>query len=227
MPSGYILRTNVIINVMAVTQKNTTQHFVPLRDIKDNVAVLKNGQLNMVLLASSINFALKSLDEQEAILRQFQSFLNTIDFSLQFYIQSRRLDIQPYLDVLAGRESAQDNDLMKIQLREYMQFIKTFTNEVDVMSKSFFIVIPYTPTSANLQSNLGDFKKLLGGEKNVYFDDKNFAEHKLQLEQRVALTEQGLAAIGVRTILLQNEELVELYYHIFNPGDVGKTAPGS
>lgn len=206
-------------------QKNTTQSFVPLRDIKDNVIILKNGQLNMVLLASSINFALKSGDEQEAILRQFQSFLNTIDFSIQFYIQSRRLNIQPYLDLLGGREEAQDNDLMKIQLREYMQFVKTFTTEVDVMTKSFFVVVPYTPIAANLQNNLEGFKELIGGKKDIYFDDKNFAEHKLQLEQRVALVEQGLSAVGSRTILLQNEELVELYYHIFNPGEVGNTAP--
>lgn len=181
--------------------------------------------MNMVLLASSINFALKSVDEQEAILRQFQSFLNTIDFSVQFYVQSRRLDIQPYLDILAERESKQDNDLMKIQLKEYMQFVKTFTNEVDVMSKSFFIIVPYTPVTANLQSNLSNFKELLGGKKNVYFNDDNFKEHKLQLDQRVALVEQGLSAIGVRSILLQNDELVELYYHIFNPSEVGNTAP--
>ncbi|OGG85569.1 hypothetical protein A2392_02225 [Candidatus Kaiserbacteria bacterium RIFOXYB1_FULL_46_14] len=208
-------------------KNNTTQNFVPLRDIKDNVVILKNGQMNMVLLASSINFALKSVDEQEAILRQFQAFLNTIDFSLQFYIQSRRLDIQPYLDTLAARESKQDNDLMRIQLREYMQFVKTFTTEVDVMSKSFFIVIPYTPVTANIQSSIGSFKELLGGQKNVYFDDKNFAEHKLQLQQRTALVEQGLSAIGVRTILLQSEELVELYYHIFNPSEAGNLAPSN
>lgn len=207
-------------------QKNTTQTFVPLRDIKDNVVILKNGQMNMVMLASSINFALKSLDEQEAILRQFQSFLNTIDFSIQFYVQSRRLNIKPYLELLTAREEKQDNDLMKIQLREYIQFIKTFVSEVDVMSKSFFIVIPYTPTSANIQNSFGGLKEVLGGKKNVYFDDKNFMEHKLQLEQRVALVEQGLSSIGVRTILLQNEELVELYYHIFNPGEVGNVAPG-
>lgn len=206
--------------------KNTAQGFVPLRDIKDNVVILKNGQMNMVLLASSINFALKSIDEQEAILRQFQSFLNTIDFSLQFHVQSRRLNIQPYLDILSAREEKQDNDLMKIQLREYIQFIKTFTSEVDVMSKSFFIVVPYTPVAANLQKNLVGFKDMLGGKKEVYFDDQNFAEHKLQLEQRVALVEQGLSGIGVRTILLQSEELVELYYHIFNPGDAGNAVPG-
>lgn len=207
--------------------KDTTQSFVPLRDIKDGVVILKNGQMNMVVLASSINFALKSVDEQEAILRQFQSFLNTIDFSIQFYIQSRRLNIEPYLKVLSEREEKQDNDLMRIQLREYMQFVRTFTTEVDVMTKNFFIVVPYTPVSANIQSNLGNFKELLGGQKNVYFDDKNFAEHRLQLEQRVALVEQGLSAVGVRTIVLKDEELVELYYHIFNPGDVGGTPPGS
>lgn len=209
-----------------MANQNTSQKFVPLRDIKDDVVILKNGQMNMVLLASSINFALKSLDEQEAILRQFQTFLNTIDFSVQFYIQSRRLNIQPYLDMLSGREEKQDNDLMKIQLREYMQFIKTFTTEVEVMSKSFFIVVPYTPVAANLQNNLEGFKDLIGGKKGVYFDDKNFMEHKLQLEQRVSLVEQGLSGIGVRTILLQSEELVELYYHIFNPGEVGGSAPG-
>jgi type IV secretory pathway VirB4 component len=208
---------------MAVNNKNTTQNFVPLRDIKDNVVVLKNGQLNMVLLASSINFALKSLDEQEAILRQFQSFLNTLDFSVQFYVQSRRLNIKPYLELLESREAMQDNDLMKIQLREYMQFVKTFISEVDVMTKSFFVIIPYSPVGANLQSN---FKELLGVKKNVYFDDKNFAEHRMQLEQRVTLVEQGLSRVGVRTILLQNEELVELYYHIFNPSDVEGEAPG-
>lgn len=205
--------------------KTTSQGFVPLRDIKDNVAILKNGQMNMVLLASSINFALKSIDEQEAILRQFQAFLNTIDFSLQFYVQSRRLNIEPYLNVLKGREEKQDNDLMKIQLREYIQFIKTFTSEVDVMSKSFFIVVPYTPVVANLQNNLEGFKDIIAGKKDVRIDDKNFAEHKLQLEQRVALVEQGLSGIGIRTIMLQSEELVELYYHIFNPGEVGNVAP--
>ncbi len=206
-----------------MAKKNaTTQNFVPVQDIRENVVVLKNGQLNMVLLGSSINFALKSLDEQEAILHQFQAFLNTLDFSIQFYVQSRRLNIEPYLDMLASREAKQDNDLMRIQLREYIQFVRTFTEEVDVMKKSFFIVIPYTPVAANLQSNLTD---LLGVKKRVYFDSSKFAEHRLQLEQRVTLVEQGLARIGVRTVPLQNEELVELYYHIFNPQDAAGSAP--
>lgn len=205
------------------TQQASTQDFVPVRDVRDNVVVLKNGQMCMVLLASSINFALKSLDEQQAILAQFQSFLNTLDFSIQFYVQSRRLNIQPYLDLLLEREPLQDNDLMKIQLREYMEFIKTFTSEVDVMSKNFFIVIPYTPTQIDFTSNIG---AVFGKKKDVSIEELKLEENRLQLEQRVALVEQGLARIGVRTVALQNEELVELYYHIFNPGDpTGNATP--
>lgn len=198
-------------------QQPSTQDFVPIRDIRGNVVIFKNGQMAMVLLASSINFALKSLDEQQAILGQFQSFLNTIDFSLQFYIQSRRLNIEPYLAQLLEREPLQDNDLMRIQLREYMEFIKTFTTEVDVMSKNFFVVIPYTPTQIDFSSN--NIGAIFGKKKDLTIEDAKFEENRLQLEQRTALVEQGLSRIGVRTVALQSEELVELYYHIFNPGD--------
>ena len=207
---------------MATQEHPATQDFVPVRDIRDNVVMLKNGQMCMILLASSINFALKSTDEQTAILGQFQSFLNTIDFSIQFYIQSRRLNIEPYLAKLVEREPLQDNDLMKIQLREYMEFIRTFTKEVDVMTKNFFIVIPYSPIEINLSSNIG---AMFGKKKDVQADQTKFEEHRLQLEQRASLVEQGLTRIGVRTIALQNEELVELYYHIFNPGDPSGKAP--
>lgn len=207
---------------MAKTNSAATQDFVPVRDIRDNVVVLKNGQLNMVLLASSINFALKSTDEQTAILRQFQNFLNTIDFSLQIYVQSRRLDITPYLNLLAEREAEQYSDLMRIQLREYIEFVRTFTAEVDVMSKNFFVIIPYTPVNANIKSNLSG---LFGGSTNRTLETKTFEETRTQLEQRVAVVEQGLNRLGVKTVALGNEELVELYYHIFNPGDLTGSAP--
>ena len=201
--------------------KTSTQNFVPIRDIKDGVVILKNGQMHMVLLASSINFALKSTDEQTAILQQFQSFLNTMDFSLQIYIQSRRLDIKPYISQLQERESEQDNDLMRIQLREYMDFVRTFTDEVDVMSKNFFVVIPYSPVAIDIKSN---FKNFLNPSGTNTQNETRFEENRLQLEQRMRVVEQGLARIGVRTVLLSNDELVELYYHIFNPSEVGVTS---
>ena len=175
-----------------------------------------------VLLASSVNFALKSADEQQAILQQFQTFLNTLDFSLQIYVQSRRLNIEPYLALLATREPLQDNDLMRIQLREYMEFIRTFTREVDVMSKNFFVIVPYTPAAINLTKGI---TSLFSPGAKAVPSDMLFEEHRIQLEQRVAVVEQGLSRVGVRTIPLKTEDLVELYYHIYNPTDPTGAAP--
>lgn len=206
--------------------KTATQDFVPIRDIRDGIAVLENNQMCIILLASSINFALKSNTEQQAILSQFQAFLNTLDFSLQIYVQSRKLDIRPYMETLAARETHQYNDLMKIQLREYMEFIRTFTEEVDIMSKNFFVVVPYTPSPLDVSGMKGieGIKNLLprAKKKEAPFDPVKFSEDRSQLEQRVAVVEQGLARIGVRTVPLGNDELIELYYHIFNPEDMSK-----
>jgi type IV secretory pathway VirB4 component len=197
--------------------KNASQQFVPIKDIRDGIVILKNGQMCTILLASSMNFALKSSDEQQAILSQFQAFLNTLDFSLQVYIQSRRLDIRPYLAQLQERESYQDNDLMRIQLREYIEFIRTFTTEVDIMAKNFFVVIPYSPPTVSLQKGISG---VFGSKKKVDpLSPERFQEDRSQLEQRVTVVEQGLARIGVRTVPLGNEELIELFYHIFNPED--------
>ena len=103
-----------------------------------------------------------------------------------------------------------------------MQFVKTFTDEVDVMSKNFFVVVPYTPVDINIKSNIGS---LLGGKKDLILNENDLAEHRTQLEQRVTVVEQGLNRIGVKTVALNKDELVELYYHIFNPGDIAGSVP--
>ncbi|MDQ5951712.1 MAG: hypothetical protein QG639_993 [Patescibacteria group bacterium] len=202
----------------------TTQDFVNIKDIKDGVLILKGGQLCSILLASSVNFALKSTDEQQAILQQFQTFLNTLDFSLQIYVQSRRLNIEPYLQLLTTRETSQDNDLMRIQLREYIEFIRTFTNEVDVMNKNFFVVVPYSPAPVNISKGL---TSLFTGspQKNSAPMEQQFEEHRIQLDQRVALVMEGLAGIGVKTVALKSDDLVELFYHIYNPDNPTGNAP--
>jgi len=198
----------------------SSQDFIPIKDIRDGVVVMKDGKLCAVLLASSINFALKSADEQRAVLQQFQSFLNTIDFSIQIFVQSRRLDIRPYMDILKEREPEQYNDLMRTQLREYMDFIQTFTNEVDVMKKEFFVVVPYTPVPEDVTSGI---KNLIGKQdKGQAALMERFEEHRTQLEQRVSVVDEALKKIGVRTAALGSDELIELYYHLFNPEDTAK-----
>jgi hypothetical protein len=157
----------------------STQEFVPIKNIKGNVVIEKNNQMCMVLLASSINFALKSAPEQEAILQQFQSFLNTLEFSLQIYIQSRRLNIEPYLTLLGSLEAEQDSELMRTQLREYIEFIRTFAENVDVMSKNFFVIVPYSPSKLNLSNSFTNFLTPKGVSKNTNVqsvEDQGFEE---------------------------------------------------
>ncbi|HDQ16663.1 MAG TPA: hypothetical protein ENN31_00905, partial [Candidatus Vogelbacteria bacterium] len=108
-------------------QALSAQSFVPIKEIRDGVVFLKNGSKRMVLLTTALNFALKSDDEKEAILMQYQSFLNSLDFDLQIFVHSRKLNIQPYLDILEEKRSQQTNELLKIQIKEYANFIKTFT----------------------------------------------------------------------------------------------------
>ena len=122
-----------------------TQEFVPIKEVRDGVIILKDGSLRALLMASSINLALKSNDEQQAIIGQFQNFLNSLEFTVQFFIESRDLDVRPYIALLEERYALELDDLMKIQIREYIAFIKDFTERANIMAKNFFIVVPYDP----------------------------------------------------------------------------------
>ena len=197
------------------------QDFVPIKEVRGGVMVLKDGALVGVMLASSINFALKSGPEQEAILAQFQAFLNSLDFSIQFFVQSRRLDIRPYIALLEDRLKAQTEDLMKIQVSEYIEFIRSFTDRANIMSKHFFIVIPYTPPIVDVAKVV---QTKIFGKTSLSARDKNigFEEQRTQLEQRMSIVEQGLVRCGIRTAVLGTEEVIELLYKEFNPGELEK-----
>lgn len=205
---------------MAQEQTAATQDFVPVKEVRDGVVVLKNGGLRAVLLTSSVNFALKSQDEQNSILFQFQNFLNSLEFPVQIAIQSRKLDIRPYISLLEDRYREQVGDLLKIQTREYIEFIKNFTDNANIMTKSFFIVVPYTPPVLTT-ADVGSFFSRKGG-KTAEEISSQFEEHRSQLEQRIAIIEQGLIRTGVRVVQLGTEEIIELYYKIFNPGEQEK-----
>lgn len=201
-------------------ENKTTQEFVPIREIRDSIVMLKDGGMRAIIMASSLNFALKSQDEQNSIIFQFQNFLNSLDFSVQIFIQSKKLDIQPYIALLEERYKEQVGELMKIQTREYIEFIRTFTESSNIMTKSFFIVIPYSPASIVANDVVG---KILGKKKDEAKQKAdNFDENRSQLEQRIGVVEQGLVRCGIRVAQLGTEEIVELYYKIFNPGETEK-----
>ncbi len=214
---------------MAVPGK-PTQDFIPIRDVRGGVMILNNGDMRMILMTSSLNFGLKSGEEQGAIIQQFQFFLNSLEFPVQIFIQSKRLDTKPYLKMLEEREKVQLIDAMKIQVHEYIAFIRDFTSHTNIMSKSFFIVVPYAGgVTLGAKKGGGMLSGLFGNkngkvEKPTDAENQSFEEAKVQLEQRVAIVEQGLARCDIRTTRLGTEEITELFYKKFNPGELDSAA---
>lgn len=201
----------------------TTQEFVPIKEVRDGVVVLKDGDLRSIVLANSINLSLKSDEEQRATILQFQSFLNTLDFPVQISIQSRRLDIRPYLLLLENRMRVQTEPLLKLQTKEYMEFIRNFTDTVSIMTKNFFIVVPFTQTALpknndDILSKFSFLTKKSDADMKTS-EELDFEEKRSQLEQRVGVVQQGLASCGIKSVQLGTEEVIEAFYKVFNPGE--------
>jgi type IV secretory pathway VirB4 component len=187
----------------------TTQQFLEIEDIREGALILKDKSLRGVLAVSSLNFALKSEEEQNAIIYQFQSFLNALDFSVQIYIQSRKLNITGYLERLKELEREQKNELLKIQTREYIKFIENLLAESQIMTKNFYVVVPFVPV---LVPGMRGKK-----EKSLSLSEEEFERAKTQLWQRMEFVAQGLRRCGLFCVPLNTTELIELFWSIYHP----------
>ena len=204
---------------MALKAK-ATQEFVPIKEVRDGVIVLKNDDLRAIVLANSINLSLKSEEEQRAVIFQFQGFLNTLDFPVQISVQSRRLDIRPYILLLEDRMRVQTEPLLKLQTKEYIEFIRNFTESVSIMTKNFFVVVSYTSSVIRPNSDfLSNLFTRENKEEARLREQLDFEEKRSQLEQRVSVIQQGLSRCGIKSAQLGTEEVVEVFYKVFNPGE--------
>jgi type IV secretory pathway VirB4 component len=207
------------------TPGTPSKQFVPVEDVRDGVVVLKDGTICAILLVSSINLSLKSTEEQQATLQQFQAFLNTIDFPIEIVVQSRRYDIRPYLLTLEERLKQQTEQLLQVQTREYIEFIRSFNDQVNIMRKSFFVVIPYVPAIITQKKGVGRILTLFQKKESVAANDvSTFEEERTQLEERISVVDQGLSRLGLRVAQLGTQEVIELYYKTFNPGETTSEA---
>jgi hypothetical protein len=194
------------------------QAFVDIAEIKDGVAILKNGTLRAVLMVSSINFDLKSTQEQEAIVANYQNFLNSLDFPIQIVINSRKLDINPYISMLDLKEKEQPNELLRFQIAEYRNFVKQMVDASDIMTKSFFIIVPFALTEGRKEGFVERIRTALNPRQMMLEKKMEFESYKSQLWQRVDHIISGLAGTGIRMAALSTEELIELYFNAYNPG---------
>lgn len=186
--------------------QNASQNFVPIREIRNGIVILNTGNLRALLSTTSINLSLKSEDEQMGIFTGFQSFLNSLDFNVQIFLESKKLDIREYLNILKEREQEVEEELLKVQITEYIKFIKKFTEEQNIMTKTFYVVIPY------------DIPSLTGNTKPL--TDVEFLKNENQLMQRVSIVSSGLTPLGLKVKLAETEEIISLFYKLFNPNEL-------
>jgi len=202
---------------MKTTPSASAQQFLEIDQIKEGIVLLKNRALRGVVMVSSQNFALKSEDEQTAIIYQFQNFLNSLDFSIQILVQSRKINITGYLQKLKDIEAKQQNELMKVQTADYTTFIEELTKGSDIMSKSFYVVVPFTLLEAQGQTTKNLAELLKPSNITGPLTDEQFQRCKNQLWQRVEFVALGLRRCGLYSVPLSTPELIELYWASYHP----------
>jgi len=206
----------------------STKQLVEITDIRENLVFLKSGSMRAILEVSSINFELRSEEEQAAILQNFQRFLNSIDFPLQIVIQSRRFDLAQYLKLVQQATDALTNELLKIQGSEYLKFIQELSELANIMSKKFYIVVPFyvseAPSSAKgfFSQITGSFKTPKPGQVTA-IPEEQFRTYKNQLLQRTELIIDGLVGLGLKARILEGDELNTLFFSLYNPGGAQQT----
>ena len=203
-------------------ESQPTQQFVEVQNIQQGILFLRNNGLRRVLMVSGINFDLKSEDEQGIITYAYQALLNTLDFSVQFIVHSRKLNIDGYLATLAERQAQESNELLKNQISEYTEFVRSFVELNAVMAKTFFAGVPYDPIAIPEGGKKFFAMFGLGKAPTPSGDAQNTAQHVAQLQQRTDQVISGLQQIGVRAVALEDEELIELFYNLYNPQAVEK-----
>ncbi|MCK5061614.1 hypothetical protein KAR28_03615 [Candidatus Parcubacteria bacterium] len=195
----------------------STQQYLDIAEIKENTVIMRDGTLRAVLLISSINFALKSEDEQNAIISAYVSFLNNIDFPLQIVIRSRELNIDGYIETLKQKAKEQTNELLKIQTSEYLQYISELVSISKIMNKRFYIVIPYNPMSDKQKSFFSRFFDIFKPATLIRMKADKFKRRRTELTRRVDNVMSGLGSVGLNAVQLDTQGLIELYYNSYNP----------
>jgi hypothetical protein len=194
--------------------KKSTQAYLDIAEIKDSLVVMKDGSLRLIMLVSTVNFELKSEEEQDILIGQYQNFLNSLEFPIQIVIQSRRLNLSSYLSKLKERLNQTENELLKLQIADYIEFIKELITQANIMDKKAYVVVPYFPPLIKTPSS---WEEIISGRPPKTLTASEFDTFKKEVIQRAQTVASGLGSLGLRCIQLNTQELIELFYNIYNP----------
>jgi type IV secretory pathway VirB4 component len=197
----------------------STQNSLLISEIKDGVVVMKDGSLRAVVLGSAINFELMSPQEQDAVEFSYQNFINSLHFPIQIVIQSHKIDLDGYLEKLDGLRSEQPNELLGFLMEDYIANIRALIEEVNIMDKQFYVVVPYFPPVEGKKSLslIAGLQEAFQPTPMITVSEGDYQKYKTELSQRTALVTSGLTQVGIRAIALGTQELIDLYYGWYNP----------
>ena len=178
---------------------------------------MKDGTLRAVLMVSSINFALKSQDEQQATIQSYMQFLNGLEYPIQIVIQSRKMNVDKYIESLIEQEGKIDNELLKAQIRDYRAFVGDLVELGEIMEKRFYVVVPYNPSTDQRRGFFSRLSSAVTPASVIKLSQKQFKDRRQSLMQRVNIIQGGLTGMGLKSVLLDSQSLIELYYTVYNP----------
>lgn len=198
----------------------STQRFLQFAGVHDDTLVLKNGGLRAVIEIGSVNFNLKSADEQTSLIKSYQQFLNALDFPVQILIQSRKLDIDEYVQELRGKLKTQQNALLREQMLDYIEYITGLVEYADIMQKAFYVVVPANPPRSESKSVLQSFLSYISPDDSVVSiltRRKEFKMLKKELDTRVNVVKTSIGNMGLTMKQLTTAEIIEQLYEVYNP----------
>lgn len=194
-----------------------SQRYLDIAEVKEDVVVMKDGTLRVVLIVSSVNFALKSVDEQNAIVQAYMQFLNSIDFPIQIVVQSRRMNIDEYMRKLGEAEKGQGNELLRRQIGDYREYVKQLVSLGDIMQKKFFVTVPLDPATDKQKGFFQRVSEILTPSAAIHLSEARFKKDKTSLMLRVNNVIGGLQSMSLNAAVLDTQSLIELFYTVYNP----------
>ncbi len=204
-----------------------TQRFLDIAEIREDAVVLKDGTLRGVFMVSSINFALKSEDEQQATVQSYMQFLNGLEYPIQVVVQSRKMNIDAYMEALKEQERTIKNDLLRTQIIDYRGFVNELVELGEIMQKKFYVVVPYDPATDKKKGFMTKLSAAIMPASVVKLNEKKFKERRDSLMGRMNIIQGGLVGMGLQSAMLDTQGLIELFYTVYNPDvfDTQRLAP--
>ena len=213
--------------VVNQSNPNSTQNSLEIAEIRDGIVIMNDGSFRSVIMVKSINFDLMSQEEQEAVEFAYQGFLNSLYFPIQIFIHSQKIDLKPYIDKLDKIRLEHDNMLLANLMGSYLDYVEGISNQINLMDKLFYIVVPYFPLeNISVQKAFSQSVNLFSGliklfsknpDNKITINDQELQKAKTELKNRVQAVVGGLMQCNIQSIPLDTQELIELYYDIYNP----------